>query len=64
MVTALITVAALAWLFERPLEQRPATLIGLLCGLLPVLYLGFAPLAAIVLLTWALGALLGVSGAA
>lgn len=46
-------VATLAWIFDRPLEQRPANTIGIVCGVLPVLYLGFAPVAVLLWLAWA-----------
>lgn len=46
-------VAALAWLFERPLGDRSPVAIGVLCGLLPVVYLGFLPTAVTVAVMWA-----------
>jgi hypothetical protein len=42
-------VATLAWLFDERLEARAPERIGLLAGLLPVVYLGFAPVAVCVL---------------
>ncbi|HTV00885.1 MAG TPA: hypothetical protein VMF13_10120 [Luteitalea sp.] len=46
--------AALAWTFERPIEDRSADAIGVLAGLLPVVYLGFAPAAACILAVYVL----------
>ena len=45
-------VASLAWLFDERLETRSPDLIGLLAGLLPMVYLGFAPVAACALVTY------------
>ncbi len=42
-------VASLAWLFERPLEDRTATQVAALGGLLPLLYVGFVPIGLLVL---------------
>lgn len=42
-------VAVLAWLFERPLEERTPLEIGVVGGLLPLLYIGFVPTALCVL---------------
>jgi hypothetical protein len=47
-------VAALAWLSEKPLEQRPPLPIGVLAGALPCVYVAFVPVAAIVLVSYAL----------
>ena len=45
-------VAVLAWLFERPLEERSPSEIGVLAGVLPMLYIGFLPTAACVLVAY------------
>lgn len=47
-------VGALAWLCERPLEQRSPAAVGALAGFLPVLYVGFAPIGAATLGAYAL----------
>lgn len=44
-------VAALVWMFDRPLKARAPLQVGALCGLLcPLLYIGFAPVALLLLL--------------
>lgn len=46
-------VAALAWVFERPLGQRTPMEIAAVVALLPLLYVGFLPAACLVFLAWA-----------
>jgi hypothetical protein len=45
-------VATLAWLFERPLEDRTPEQIGLLAAVLPLLYVGFLPTACLMMAAW------------
>lgn len=47
-------VAVLAWLFDRPLAERTPRQIGLLVGLLPAVYIAFAPVALAIGVAWAL----------
>ena len=47
-------VAALAWLFERPLEQRTGYEVGTLAAMLALGYVGFVPTALAVLVTFVL----------
>ena len=47
-------VAVLAWLFDRPLQERTPTQIGMLVALLPLVYVGFLPLAGLTLVAWSL----------
>lgn len=51
---AVAFVAALAWLFERPLEERGPYEIGALSAGLALLYVGFVPMAGLLLATWML----------
>ncbi len=39
----------LCWLFQGNLEEKPEVAVGLVCGALPLVYLGFAPFCLIVL---------------
>jgi len=47
-------VAALAWLTEAPIEQRSSRQVGGIVGALPGVYIGFTPVAAIALVSYAL----------
>jgi len=46
--------AALAWLSDAPLAERSPRAVGLLLAVLPLLYVGFVPLAGLVFLAYAL----------
>lgn len=46
-------VAALAWVFDRPLEERTPLEIAALTALLPLLYVGFLPAACLIFIGWA-----------
>jgi len=46
-------VAVLAWVFERPLGDRTPTQVGALVALLPLVYIGFLPVACLTLGAWA-----------
>lgn len=48
--------AALAWMFDGRLADRAPRAVGLLVAALPLLYVGFGPLAALLLLTYAAAA--------
>ncbi len=45
-------VAVLAWLFDRPLDERTPTQIGALVAVLPLVYIGFLPVACLTLVAW------------
>jgi hypothetical protein len=45
--------AILAWLFDAPLGERPAGMIGCVIGVLPALYVGFAGLSVMLLVVYA-----------
>ena len=46
--------ASLAWMFERPLEDRPPWAIGALVGSLPLMYLPLAPVSALLFVAYAM----------
>jgi hypothetical protein len=48
--------AVLAWLFDAPLAARSPRAVGLVLAALPLLYVGFVPLAGLVLLAYTLAA--------
>jgi len=48
--------ALLCWLFAQPLEQRPASMVGIVCTAMPLLYAGFVPYSGIIMLAYIVGA--------
>lgn len=51
-----IFLALLCWLFHGRLEDKSEIWIGVICGALPLIYIGFAPLSVIILITYLWGA--------